>query len=106
MLEDREISCQDCGSKFVFTAGEQLFFVSKRLRNEPKRCANCRLVVRFRRKGHDLQKLYDTVCGQCGAPAKVPFTPRGHKPVFCVSCLMIKREETKNSTNNCVLDAS
>ena len=35
-MEDRTLICQDCGSEFTFTVGEQEFY------NEPKRCKECR----------------------------------------------------------------
>ncbi|HEY33144.1 MAG TPA: hypothetical protein G4O10_08580 [Dehalococcoidia bacterium] len=38
---DQVIHCGDCGQSFVFTAGEQAFFLSKSL-SEPKRCKPCR----------------------------------------------------------------
>ena len=39
---DKQISCRDCGTPFVFTAGEQEFYANKGLMNEPTRCTNCR----------------------------------------------------------------
>ena len=41
-FQDRMLTCIDCGSEFVFTAGEQLFFRDKQFRNEPKRCKTCK----------------------------------------------------------------
>ncbi len=41
-FEDKTLVCQDCGSEFVFTAGEQAFYKEKGLDNEPKRCKACR----------------------------------------------------------------
>ena len=34
--------CKDCGSEFVFSAGEQAFYAEKGFENKPVRCANCR----------------------------------------------------------------
>jgi len=39
---DKSLKCSDCGVTFTFTAGEQEFFASKGLTNEPKRCVSCR----------------------------------------------------------------
>jgi len=39
---DKVLKCIDCGTDFVFTAGEQLFFHDKKFTNEPKRCKNCK----------------------------------------------------------------
>jgi hypothetical protein len=32
---DRNLKCIDCGSEFVFTAGEQVFFNDKQFKNDP-----------------------------------------------------------------------
>ena len=42
MFEDKTIVCKDCGEEFLFTAGEQGFYLEKGLLNEPQRCAPCR----------------------------------------------------------------
>ncbi|HZU77693.1 MAG TPA: zinc-ribbon domain-containing protein, partial [Dehalococcoidia bacterium] len=39
---DRTLVCRDCGREFVFTAGEQDFYASKGLTNDPARCPSCR----------------------------------------------------------------
>ena len=41
-FQDKSIQCSDCGTTFTFSAGEQEFFQSKGLTNEPKRCPSCR----------------------------------------------------------------
>jgi len=38
---DKELTCRDCGAGFTFTAGQQEFFASKGLDNEPSRCKEC-----------------------------------------------------------------
>ena len=62
--QDKILKCIDCGSDFVFTAGEQLFFHDKQFKNEPKRCKNCKgkrvavlgLVHRDQRVGIHMRK--------------------------------------------------
>src|SRR6188472_2007367 len=39
---DKTIACRDCGTDFVFTAGEQEFYAQKGFTNEPTRCPSCR----------------------------------------------------------------
>jgi CxxC-x17-CxxC domain-containing protein len=39
---DKTLTCRDCGSSFVFTAGEQEFYAQKGFMNEPTRCPSCR----------------------------------------------------------------
>ena len=36
------LQCRDCGSEFVFTAGEQAFYAEKGFTNRPSRCPACR----------------------------------------------------------------
>src|SRR5438477_7904180 len=39
---DKTLVCRDCSQNFTFTAGEQEFFASRGLENEPSRCPECR----------------------------------------------------------------
>ena len=41
MAQDKELTCKDCGEKFVFTEGEQEFFESRGF-SDPVRCKSCR----------------------------------------------------------------
>lgn len=41
-MEDRKITCKDCGKEFIFTVGEQEFFKEKGFENDPVRCPDCR----------------------------------------------------------------
>jgi hypothetical protein len=41
VAEDKTLVCRDCGGEFVFTAGEQTFFVERGF-SEPIRCKSCR----------------------------------------------------------------
>jgi CxxC-x17-CxxC domain-containing protein len=90
-FESKSLNCSDCGSEFMFSAGEQSFFASRGLRNEPKRCPSCRLVVRFSRTGRDPATLSDVNCAECGAITRVPFKPKGYRPVLCNGCLATKK---------------
>ncbi len=42
MYEDQVVTCRDCNSEFVFSAGEQAFFAQKGFMAPPKRCKPCR----------------------------------------------------------------
>jgi CxxC-x17-CxxC domain-containing protein len=42
MFQDRTLTCRDCGQQFSFTAGEQEFYQTRGLTNEPGRCPECR----------------------------------------------------------------
>ena len=38
---DKVLTCQDCGQKFTWCAGEQRYYFVKKL-SPPKRCITCR----------------------------------------------------------------
>jgi hypothetical protein len=50
-FQDKSIQCSDCGTTFTFTAGQQAFFASKGLTNEPRRCPRCRKSRKQQRRG-------------------------------------------------------
>jgi CxxC-x17-CxxC domain-containing protein len=114
-LVDKTITCRDCGREFVFTSGEQQFYQSRGLMNEPGRCPECR---RARKSGggggggdggyggggggygggggggyggggggqRQRREMFPATCSQCGKETQVPFQPRGDKPVYCSDC--------------------
>jgi CxxC-x17-CxxC domain-containing protein len=97
---DRILKCSDCGSDFIFTAGEQLFFFDKQFKNDPKRCKLCkakRAGLGRAVSGTGVAALplsrteTRTVCSACGVETTVPFKPTQGRPVLCRSCFQLKR---------------
>jgi CxxC-x17-CxxC domain-containing protein len=97
-FEDKMLGCRDCNKQFVFSAGEQEFFSAKGLVNEPKRCPNCRLLMRIQRNGEDVNRVAEVSCAECGVPTRVPFQPKGYRPVYCAYCFQTKKRETPSDT--------
>ena len=92
---DRTLTCRDCREPFVFTAGEQTFFASKGLVNDPSRCPTCRAAARHARTMDDSPREYHAaICSSCGGQARVPFSPRPDKPVYCSACFEQVRAAT------------
>lgn len=83
---DKQLECRECGTTFIFSAGEQEFYQLKGLVNEPQRCPSCRARRREQRLSGAPREMFPVTCSQCGAPAMVPFQPRLDKPVYCSSC--------------------
>ena len=83
---DLSLTCRDCESVFVFSAGEQAFFAEKGLTNQPQRCPQCRANRRRERNGQPPRELHAVPCHECGVVASVPFLPRLDRPVYCSSC--------------------
>lgn len=42
--EDETLNCCDCKNDFVFTVGEQEFFIGKGFTNRPRRCRECQKI--------------------------------------------------------------
>ena len=108
---DKALTCRDCGTAFIFTEGEQEFFAQKGFTNEPTRCPECRSARKSQRGGMSYdsdrgysggayggggydrppRQMYEVTCSQCGGVARVPFQPRGDKPVYCSACFEQQR---------------
>ena len=132
---DKTLTCRDCGTQFVFTAGEQEFYAQKGFTNEPTRCPSCRQARKQsggrgsggysdrdsyssggysdrdsygggggyggRRGGGGgrgfggEREMHTAICANCGKEAKVPFLPRGDKPVYCDDCFQQQRRSSR-----------
>jgi len=94
-FEDKSLQCSDCGQEFTFTAGEQEFYSSRGLQNEPRRCPECRRARKAERYGNDgyrsPRRMFPAICAQCGKDTEVPFEPREDRPVYCSECYNISR---------------
>ena len=96
-FSDITLTCKDCAQPFVFTVGEQEFYQQRGLMNQPGRCQSCRGARRAGGGGSTggygggAREMFTATCSQCGQEARVPFQPRGDKPVYCSSCFETKR---------------
>jgi CxxC-x17-CxxC domain-containing protein len=92
---DRTLTCRDCRESFVFSSGEQAFFASKGLTNDPQRCPSCRATAKQARASTPAggREYHAAVCNGCGGQAMVPFLPRNDRPVYCSSCFDRVRAE-------------
>ena len=98
MSVDQTLRCRDCGVDFIWTEGEQEFYASRGLSNPPSRCPSCRAARRASGGGSGgggggggfrssaPRQMYEVTCAGCGGIAKVPFQPRGDRPVYCSDC--------------------
>jgi len=87
---DKNLTCQDCGQSFTFSADDQEFFATKGY-SEPKRCPSCRQSRKAERGGggggsYGPREMHDAVCADCGNKTQVPFKPTEGRPVYCRDC--------------------
>src|SRR5215204_1935369 len=84
-FQDKNLNCVDCGTEFLWTAGEQLFFADKNFKNEPKRCKSCKAKRASRpagAAGTARERVETTTnCSACGKETTVPFRPTQDRPV-------------------------
>jgi CxxC-x17-CxxC domain-containing protein len=90
---DKTLMCRDCHQAFMFTAGEQGFYLEKGLMNDPQRCPNCRANRRNHRGASSSENSSTITCARCGKEATVPFIPRLDRPVYCGDCFSAVRAE-------------
>jgi CxxC-x17-CxxC domain-containing protein len=92
---DITLRCRECGRDFIFTTGEQAFYASRGLTNQPSRCPECRAARKASQSGgysssrsqrNSDRQMYTAQCSNCGREAQVPFQPRGDRPVYCSDC--------------------
>ncbi len=116
---DKALVCRDCGASFTFTAGEQAFYASRGLMNEPGRCASCRSArkaggsgspfsdgyVHYGRfasfSGRTPRQMHPAVCAECNQMTEVPFLPKGDRPVYCSDCFSnIRQSESQREAGS------
>jgi CxxC-x17-CxxC domain-containing protein len=87
-MENKTLTCKDCGNDFIFSVRDQQFYAEKGFENEPQRCRDCRSARKNVRPaaGGPPREQHDAVCAACGAATTVPFRPRGDRPVYCRTC--------------------
>lgn len=99
MAQDRTLTCRDCSQEFIFTAGEQEFYIEKGFENDPTRCSACRHARKQQSGGGGFgssgsrpqRQMFPAVCASCGVETEVPFQPSGEKPVYCRDCFQSMR---------------
>lgn len=94
-MQDKTLTCRDCGREFPFTASEQEFFAQKGYTNEPGRCPECRAARKVGGGGgfnaRRDREMFPATCAQCGKATQVPFQPRNDRPVYCSDCYSAHR---------------
>jgi CxxC-x17-CxxC domain-containing protein len=88
-FQDKQLTCEDCGNEFTFTAGEQEFYQEKGFDNEPRRCPDCREKRKMERRSQRVET--PITCSECGKEDTVPFVPTEGRPVLCRDCFAKSR---------------
>ncbi len=90
---EHRYKCRDCGMDFIFCKAEQDYFNTKKLKNPPQRCHNCRVLRRAELSDEQSHHISALVCASCYSLTYVPFKPNGQKPIYCVECYYSRKLE-------------
>ncbi len=120
MTASTEIICRECDSTFAYTQAEQEFRESRGL-GRPELCPECRAQERSRRNSDlislyqraetfdpillptdrpsqgsgrgrpEPRTQYTAICASCGSETRIPFIPKGDRPVYCRACFNARR---------------
>jgi CxxC-x17-CxxC domain-containing protein len=96
-FSDTTLTCRECHTPFLWTAGEQAFFKAQGLMNMPSRCVACR-ANRRKQSGLRSQPVTEVSCAECGVQTTVPFVPRNGNPVYCSRCFADARSRAETET--------
>ncbi len=90
-LQDIEICCRDCRTKFLFTVAEQEFFALKKLGGHPRRCQRCRELVACQHRLSYPAVLTKTTCSRCAQRTLSMADSKGTGLKVCFHCLFKQR---------------
>jgi CxxC-x17-CxxC domain-containing protein len=121
MTPKTEIVCSECDGTFLYTDAERAFRESRGLdrpllcpecRGKERSRRNDDLISLYNKsesfepflfgketqggslpngRTRDSRALYSATCAACGTETKVPFIPRGDRPVYCRACYNARR---------------
>lgn len=82
---DKNISCAECGTTFIWDAAEQAFFAKKGFKNTPTKCRACRAKKKIT---EELQKSKEkeVQCGICGKKGTLTSELSVGEEIFCFDC--------------------
>ena len=115
-FEDKNLTCVECNTTFVFSADDQSFHAEKGY-TDPKRCTSCRAARRsggsnyggggsYSSGGDSFggggggggyrpqREMHPAVCAECNKDTEVPFRPSGDRPVYCSDCFSKRPAQT------------
>lgn len=90
---------KDCEVPFRPTSGKPVF-CSSCFENKGGSDSRRSEGRNFDRPSFEERRMFDAVCDNCGNNCKLPFQPRGDKPVYCSNCFENKDKNGSNTTGS------
>ena len=93
-FQDKHLTCVDCGTEFIWTAGEQTVLRGQELQERAEALQGvqgqaCQSSGRVRGMRERVETA--TNCSACGKETTVPFKPTQGRPVFCKECFQQRK---------------
>lgn len=92
-FKDINLICKDCGKPFIFSAGDQQFYVKQSFVNAPTRCKQCR--AKYQENKYKGVEIFNISCRSCDKVGKLPVKPTHPKEVLCEDCFLAEIEKER-----------
>jgi len=93
-FQDKILTCQECGTEFVWDASEQAYFAKKGFKEIPKRCRACRAKRKIEREA-EKAKEKEITCAKCGKKAIVKIDIQPDEEAICMNCFLKEQQITQ-----------
>jgi len=84
-FEDKKLTCEECGTEFIWDASEQAYFAKKGFKKVPKRCRACRAKKQIEIQ-QEKAKEKELTCIKCGKKGVVTANIDPDEEALCFDC--------------------
>jgi hypothetical protein len=86
-FEDQKLTCEECGTEFVWDASEQAYFAKKGFKKVPKRCRACRAKKQIELQ-KEKEKEKEITCAKCGKKSITSNEIAPEEETLCLDCYL------------------
>lgn len=90
-FEDKTLTCEECGTDFVWDKSEQAYFAKKGFKKVPKRCRACR-AERKNKEEEEKAKEKEITCAKCGKKGVINQEISPDEEILCFDCYKEERK--------------
>ncbi|HRY60494.1 MAG TPA: zinc-ribbon domain-containing protein [Patescibacteria group bacterium] len=96
-FEDKVLTCEECGTEFVWDASEQAYFAKKGFKKVPKRCRACRAARKIEEE-KEKKNEKEITCIKCGKKGVTSQELKEGEEIYCMDCYLKERENPSSNT--------
>ena len=86
-FEDKKLTCEECGTEFIWDASEQSYFAKKGFKKVPKRCRACRAKRQIEVQ-KEKEKEKEITCIKCGKKSITSNDVSSDEETLCLECYL------------------